>query len=146
MLGAGDVLTALARCCNPLPGDEIIGYVTRLRGVTVHRRDCINVVRASEPERLIAVEWGRDQNLYPVSVRLEAWDRVGLLRDISTIVAEEKINMIGVRTQEHNDRTTTVFLTLETTGISQLSRVLSKLEGVRGTVSVARHSDGVAVN
>lgn len=143
VLGTGDVLTALARCCHPLPGDEIIGYVTRLRGVTVHRRDCINVIRASEPERLIDVEWGRGKNLYPVNVRLEAWDRVGLLRDISTIVAEEKINMIGVRTQEHQDRTTTVFLTLETTGISQLSRVLSKLEGVRGTLSVARHADGV---
>ncbi|MSQ61905.1 MAG: bifunctional (p)ppGpp synthetase/guanosine-3',5'-bis(diphosphate) 3'-pyrophosphohydrolase, partial [Dehalococcoidia bacterium] len=142
VLGAGDVLTSLGRCCNPLPGDAIIGYVTRLRGVSVHRADCSNVLHTSEPERLLQVEWGRDGNFYPVSVRLEAWDRVGLLRDISNIVAEEKINMVGVRTQEHADRTTSVLLTLETTGIEQLTRVLNKLEGVRGTLSVSRWSEG----
>ena len=142
VLGAGDVLTSLGPCCNPLPGDAIIGYVTRLRGVSVHRVDCSNLLHASEPERLLQVEWGRDGTFYAVSVRMEAWDRVGLLRDISNIVAEEKINMVGVRTQEHTDHTTSVLLTLETTGIEQLTRVLNKLEGVRGTLSVSRWSEG----
>jgi GTP pyrophosphokinase len=141
VLGTGDLLTQLARCCNPVPGDAIIGYVTRSRGVTVHRRDCFNVVQEDERERLVEVEWGRGGQLYPVAVRIEAWDRVGLMRDISTLVAEEHVNMEGVRTQEHPDHTVSVFLTLETTGIEQLSRVLNKLESVRGVLSVRRTMD-----
>jgi GTP pyrophosphokinase len=138
VLGTGDLLTQLARCCNPVPGDEIIGYVTRSRGVTVHRRDCFNVIHEDERQRLVDVEWGRTGELYPVAVEIEAYDRVGLLRDISTIVAEEKVNMVAVRTQEHGDRTTAISLTLETEGVDQLSRLLTKLEAVRGVVSVVR--------
>jgi GTP pyrophosphokinase len=141
VLGTGDLLTQLARCCNPVPGDAIIGYVTRSRGVTVHRRDCFNVLQEDERERLVDVEWGRGGQLYPVAVHIEAWDRVGLMRDISTLVAEEHVNMGAVRTQEHPDRTVTVLLTLETTGIEQLSRVLNKLESVRGVLSVRRTMD-----
>ena len=142
VLGTGDLLTQLARCCNPVPGDPIIGYVTRSRGVTVHRRDCHNILRAEERERLVDVEWGKSGQLYPVAVRIEAWDRVGLLRDIGAMVAEEKINMAAVRTQEHDDRTASVFLTLQTTGVDQLTRLLSKLESVRGVFSVDRHIEG----
>lgn len=138
VLGTGDLLTQLARCCNPVPGDAIIGYVTRSRGVTVHRRDCLNVVQEDERERLVEVEWGRSGHQYPVAVRIEAWDRVGLMRDISTLVAEDQVNMVAVHTQEHPDRTVSVFLTLETTGVEQLSRVLIKLEAVRGVLSVRR--------
>ncbi len=138
VLGTGDLLTQLANCCSPLPGDDIIGYVTRSRGVTVHRRDCFNVLHEDERERLVEVEWGRTSELYPVAVDIEAWDRVGLLRDISTIVAEEKVNMVAVRTQERDDRTTAISLTLETQGLDQLSRLLSKLETVRGVISVSR--------
>jgi guanosine-3',5'-bis(diphosphate) 3'-pyrophosphohydrolase len=138
VLGTGDLLTQLARCCNPVPGDQIIGYVTRSRGVSVHRADCHNVLNIDEKQRLVEVEWGRTGQLYPVSVRIEAWDRVGLMRDIGTIVAEEHVNMVGVRTQEHGDQTTTVFLTLETSGIGQLTRLLAKLETVRGVMSVSR--------
>jgi GTP pyrophosphokinase len=141
VLGTGDLLTQLARCCNPVPGDAIIGYVTRSRGVTVHRSDCFNVLQEDERERLVEVEWGRGGQLYPVAVSIEAWDRVGLMRDISTLVAEEHVNMGGVRTQEHPDRTVSVFLTLETTGIEQLSRVLNKLESIRGVLSVRRTMD-----
>ena len=141
VLGTGDLLTQLARCCEPVPGDEIIGYVTRSRGVTVHRRDCFNVLHEDEPERLVEVEWGGADAFYPVAVHIEAWDRVGLLRDISTLIAEEKVNMVAVRTQEHDDRTTAISLTLETRGLDQLSRLLSKLETVRGVTSVARSMD-----
>jgi GTP pyrophosphokinase len=140
VLGTGDLLTQLARCCNPLPGDDIIGYVTRSRGVTVHRRDCFNVLHEDERERLVDVEWGRTGQLYPVAVDIEAWDRVGLLRDVSTVIAEEKVNMVAVRTQERPDRTTAISLTLETQGVDQLSRLLNKLEMVRGVISVARIS------
>ena len=138
VLGTGDVLTQIARCCTPVPGDAIIGYVTRTRGVSIHRTDCSNVVASTEPERLVAVEWGQSGQLFPVSVRVEAWDRVGLLRDLSTIAAEEKVNMTGVRTQEQPDHTTIVSITLETTGVEQLSRLLSKMEGVHAVISVSR--------
>jgi GTP pyrophosphokinase len=141
VLGTGDLLTQLARCCNPVPGDEIIGYVTRSRGVTVHRRDCYNVLHEAERQRLVDVEWGRTGDFYPVAVEIEAFDRVGLLRGISTIVAEEKVNMVAVRTQERDDRTTGISLTLETQGVDQLSRLLSKLESVRGVLSVARSTN-----
>ena len=142
VLGSGDLLTQLARCCNPVPGDLIVGYVTRSRGVTVHRSDCGNVLREDEKERLVEVEWGQRGQLYPVAVRIEAWDRVGLLRDIGSIVAEEKVNMAAVRTQEHSDHTVSVFLTLLTAGVDQLTRLLSKLEAARGVFSVDRHIEG----
>jgi GTP pyrophosphokinase len=106
--------------------------------VSVHKANCYNVLHADEKQRLVEVEWGRTGQLYPVAVRIEAWDRVGLMRDIGTVVAEEHVNMVGIHTQEHGDRTTTVFITLETTGVGQLTRLLSKLETVRGVVSVSR--------
>jgi GTP pyrophosphokinase len=138
VLGTGDLLTRLARCCNPVPGDEIIGYVTRGEGVSVHRRDCPNIAREDEPERLVEVTWGRPGHLYPVAVRIEAWDRVGLLRDITTLVAEEKVNMVGVHTQEADDGRIVIYVTLETTGVQQLTKVLSRIEGIRGVLSVGR--------
>jgi GTP pyrophosphokinase len=138
-MGVGDLLTQLGRCCNPVPGDDIVGYITRTRGVTVHRRDCHNIVHTHENERLVRVEWSTGaKQLYPVPVRVEAWDRVGLMRDISTVVSEEKVNMSYVNTQVNTDNVATVSLTLETSGIGQLSRVLSRLEGIRGVIAVTR--------
>ena len=142
VLGTGDLLTRLARCCNPVPGDKIIGYVTRGEGVSVHRRDCRNILHEDEKERLVDVEWGRRGQLYPVAVHIDAWDRVGLLRDVSTMVAEERVNMVGVRTQEGEDGHIVIFVTLETTGIEQLTRLLNKLEGIRGVLAVSRRLEG----
>jgi len=142
VLGTGDLLTRLARCCNPVPGDKILGYVTRGEGVSVHRADCRNVLNEDETERLVDVDWGRRGQLYPVAVHIDAWDRMGLLRDISTMVAEEKVNMVGVHTQEGTDGHITIFVTLETAGVEQLSRLLTKLEGIRGIVSVSRRVEG----
>jgi GTP pyrophosphokinase len=141
VLGVGNLLTTIARCCNPVPGDQIVGYVTRTRGVTVHRADCHNVLNEDERERLVEVEWGTVAKLYPVSVRIEAWDRVGLLRDITTVVTEDKVNMVGVRTNENNDGSVSILATLETTGIEQLSRLLSRIEIIRGVRSVERSLD-----
>jgi guanosine-3',5'-bis(diphosphate) 3'-pyrophosphohydrolase len=138
VLGVGNLLTTMARCCNPVPGDQIIGYVTRSRGVSVHRADCLNVLNEAERERIVEVEWGTVTRTYPVSVRIEAWDRVGLLRDITTVVTDEKVNMVGVRTIENGDGSVTITTTLETTGIEQLSRLLSRIEIVRGVRSVER--------
>ena len=141
VLGVGNLLTTMARCCNPLPGDQIVGYVTRTRGVTVHRADCHNVLNEEEHERIVEVEWGTVSKLYPVSVRVEAWDRVGLLRDITTVVTEDKVNMVGVRTIENGDGSVSILATLETSGIEQLSRLLSRIEILRGVRSVERAQD-----
>ncbi|HPL30736.1 MAG TPA: bifunctional (p)ppGpp synthetase/guanosine-3',5'-bis(diphosphate) 3'-pyrophosphohydrolase, partial [Anaerolineae bacterium] len=81
VLGVGDLYTRMASCCNPLPGEEIIGYITQGRGVTVHRRDCINIINESERERLVAVDWGDVAQVYPVKLQIDAWDRSALLRD-----------------------------------------------------------------
>jgi GTP pyrophosphokinase len=143
VLGTGDLLTQIARCCNPVPGDAIIGFVTRSRGVSVHRVDCPNVLHEDEPERLIQVSWGPQAQSYPSAVRVEAMDRVGLLRDIGQMMADERVNMTGLRTHEHNDGTTTVYATLETTGIEQLTRLLNKLEMVRGVTTASRLREGV---
>ena len=140
VLGVGDLLIRMGRCCNPLPGEEIIGYVTRTRGVTVHKRDCPNLRNEDEQERLVDVEWGQTRQLYPVRITIQAWDRVGLLRDLSTKVSEQGVNIASVITTENPDGTVTTSLTLHTTGIGQLSRVFSKVEGVRGVISATRSS------
>jgi len=143
VLGVGDLLTHLAQCCRPVPGDKIVGYVTRSRGVVIHRQDCYNVTHQDEPERLIAVEWGQVDSLYPVSIQIEAWDRVGLIRDITTVIAEEKVNIAAMSSINHADYTVTEYFTLETKGLAQLSRLLVKIEGVGGVISVTRVGDGV---
>ncbi len=138
VLGEGGMHVTLARCCLPLPGEPIIGFITRSRGVTVHRRSCHNVRQRAEPERFVECDWGPSGELYSAAVLVHAWDRVGLLRDVSTIVASEDVNMVGVRTLEGDDRTTTVHITLETLGLTQVSRLMSRLESVRGVISVSR--------
>jgi len=142
VLGTGDLLTRLSKCCNPVPGDKIIGYVTRGEGVSVHRRNCKNILNEDEKERLVDVEWGQRGQMYPVAVHIEAWDRVGLLRDVSTMVAEDKVNMVGVHTQEGTDGHITIHVTLETSGIEQLARILNRLESIRGVLSVSRRLEG----
>ena len=145
VLGMGDLVTNLARCCHPVPGDKIIGYVTRSRGVTIHRQDCYNVIHEDEKERLIGVGWESTDSLYPVKIKIEAWDRVGLISDITTIIAEEKVNIAGVSSTHHHDHTVSEFFALETTGLVQLSRLLKKIEGVKGVISISRVGDEAVV-
>ena len=119
VLGVGDLLMRMGQCCNPLPGEEIIGYVTRSRGVTVHKKDCPNLRNEDEPERLVKVDWGQTRQLYPVRITIQAWDRVGLLRDITTQVSEDGVNIASVITTENPDGTATTSLTLYTTSVGQ---------------------------
>ena len=141
VLGVGDMLAHLAQCCRPVPGDDIIGYVTRSRGVSIHRRDCYNIINEDEKERLVPVEWGESDALYPVNIHVESWDRVGLMRDVTTIVAEEKLNITAASSISHDDHTVSVYFNLGTRDLAQLSRLLGKIEGVRGVISVARVGD-----
>ena len=137
VLGVGDLLTRIARCCNPIRGDSIVGYITRSRGVTVHQDGCPNLPTQSEPERLVQVDWGKSQTLYPVRIRVEAYDRVGLLRDITSAVSEERVNIASCVSEELDDLSM-VTLTVYINGIDQLSLVFSKLESLKGVLSVAR--------
>ena len=141
VMGVGDLYTRLAACCKPVYGDEIVGYVTRGRGITVHRSDCHNMKNVDEDGRKVQVSWG-DQlaRSYPVAVRLEAWDRVGLLRDVTALVADERVNMLSVLTNVHDDRTVTVLMTVEVDSVKQLSRVLQKLEAIRDVFDVRREA------
>ncbi len=141
VLGVGDLVTHLAQCCHPVPGDRVIGYITRSRGVTIHRQDCYNVLHEDEKDRLVPVEWGKTDSLYPVRIQVEAWDRVGLMRDITTIVAEEKVNIAAVASTHHDDHTVTEGFTFETEGLAQLSRLLKKIDGVKGVISITRVGD-----
>lgn len=138
VLGVGDLMTSIAQCCNPVPGDKIIGYITRSRGVSIHRQDCQNVINEDEKERLIPVEWGQSELLYPVRIQVDAWDRVGLMRDISTVVAEEKINITSMNLTNGDGQRVSMFLTLQTKGLPQLSGILKKIDGVKGVIGVNR--------
>ena len=137
VLGVGDLLTYLAQCCHPVPGDDIIGYITRSHGITVHRKTCINVINEEEQERLINVSWGDVEDVYPVNIQVEAFDRVGLLRDITTAVAEEKINITSVNTQ-YNDDVFTMFATIEIKNMAQLNHILNRLMGLRGVINATK--------
>jgi len=137
--GERGVFTTIASCCQPVPGDAIIGYTTRGKGVTVHRADCINAVNAVEKHRLVPVDWdGQATHLYPVAIKIEAWDRTGLLRDIATVVAESKVNMSAVKVEVYDDKSAVVSTTVEIDSLSQLSRLMEKLELVRDVTTVAR--------
>jgi GTP pyrophosphokinase len=140
--GVGNLLTTTARCCKPVPNDPIVGYITRGRGVTIHRQDCGNVLRlqGDDRDRLIEVEWGAaGEDGYQVDIAIEAYDRSGLLRDITAELANEKINLVGVNTlTDKQDGMARMSLTLEIADISQLSRVLSKIAQLPNVVEARR--------
>jgi len=137
--GVGDLLTRLARCCNPVPGDSIVGYITRGKGVTVHRSDCASVANEDDKERFVPVDWGKtEQQVFPVTIRVEAWDRVGLTRDVAALLADEGLSMTAQSSVVHKDQTATVWATVEVNGLETLSRVLNRLEGIRDVFSVVR--------
>lgn len=140
--GVGNLLTRYARCCAPAPGDPIIGYITLGAGVTIHRRDCKNILKIADAKRsrLINVEWGRQQHeLYPVDISLETIDRQGLLRDILNVLSNEKINVTSVHTQSNKKNNTAhMELTIEVNSVSQLSGILNRLGQLNNVYEVRR--------
>ena len=137
--GVGNLMTTMARCCKPAPGDSIIGYITKGRGITIHRADCNNVLRQGR-ERLIDVSWNKEQETtYPVDVVVFAYDRQGLLRDITSVLTDEKINVLSMNTMtDIKDHQAKMKLTLEVSSIEQLSRLLSKLSQLSNVLDVKR--------
>jgi GTP pyrophosphokinase len=118
-----------------------VGYITRGRGVTIHRRDCPNVLDTKEPDRFIKVAWGQPRQTYPVSVRITAYDRDGLMRDVSTVVAEEHINMTSLNVQTKNSLAT-FQVTMEIADVELLSRVLARIEQLPNVIEARRWKAG----
>lgn len=140
--GLKGLLTRMARCCNPAPGDDIVGYITRGRGATIHRRECPNVLNVKEEERLVRVSWGEAKQTFPVPVRIKAYDRDGLMKDISTLLTEDGVSMNRVHV-DVNRRNMAVFdLILEVRDIGHLSRILDRVERLANVVDARRVRPG----
>ncbi len=141
VMGLNRMDHTFARCCNPMPGDPIIGYITRGRGVTIHRMDCPNALRIKDTERLIKVDWGIAQQTYPVPLQITAYDRQGLVSDISSVLSSEPVRLIdlSMTTRQHVVK---VNLVVEVPGINQLSRVLARLENLPNVIEAARVRPG----
>ncbi|MCZ7545906.1 MAG: TGS domain-containing protein [Anaerolineae bacterium] len=140
IMGTGGLLVHLARCCSPVVGEPIVGYITRGRGVTVHRADCPNVLNARERERLINVSWGEPtEQRFQVPVMINAYDRPGLLRDIAAVVADEHLSMSNVNTSAR-DNIVTFLVTMEITDLTQLGRVLYKISQIPNVIEARRRA------
>ncbi|WP_421865626.1 GTP diphosphokinase [Motiliproteus sp.] len=132
ILGVGNLLTVVANCCKPVPGDAIVGYITQGRGVSIHRQDCINALQleSSDHERMIEVSWGSEDanQAYPVDIRIDALDRHGLLRDIMVVLSNERISVISVNTRtDKKEGTARVLITFEINRLEDLGRVMDKI-------------------
>jgi GTP pyrophosphokinase len=137
--GVGDLLVRFAKCCHPIPGDPIVGFITRGKGVTVHLRSCPTVLNEREVPRLIEVEWeAAPETTYPIAIRVEGYDRTGLLNDITQVVAENKVNIVAAAVHVNPDHTAIVTATLQVASVSQLARVMSRIEGLKDVLSVQR--------
>jgi GTP pyrophosphokinase len=146
VVGVGKLLTQLARCCKPVPPDAIQGFVTRGRGVSIHRTDCRSFLNIAQrhPERLVPTEWGglgkkqmERGEVYPVDIAIDANDRQGLLRDISDVFSRDKFNVIGVNTVSRGPRAYMRF-TVEVSSVALVQRILQQVSEVEGVVSARR--------
>ena len=140
--GVGKLKTQVAKCCKPLPGDPIGGYITVGRGVTVHRQDCLTFLnlRELEPNRIIEVSWGgKQESVYPVDIEIEAYDRSGLLRDITQVLTASRSNVLALNTITNpDDNTATMTVTVEISSLEQLARLLAQIRNLSNIVDVRR--------
>ena len=143
--GVGNLLTHMAGCCKPLPGDAITGFITQGRGVSIHRADCGRLVKLQEdsPQRIIEVEWGLSPtDNYEVDVAIEAYDRQGLLRDITSLFANARLNVLSINTQTNKKRNTaTMRLRVEVPNLGALSKLLERINRLKNVVSAVRVSE-----
>lgn len=140
--GVGNLLTHMARCCQPVPGDTVIGYITVGRGVSIHRQDCPNILHASQKQRVrfLQVNWGNTiREHYLVNILIKAFDRAALLKEITALLSNEKAHVYALQTQSNKqDNTAFITLTVEIDGLNSLSRLLSKLEQVPNVFEARR--------
>ena len=140
--GIDNMLIRLSRCCTPVPGDDIVGFITKGRGVSVHREDCPNIQIEDEQERLIEVEWEHgvipEKKEYPVDIEVSAFDRPGILNEIMQIVSETKTNILAVSGRADRDKMATIHLTISISNISHLHKVVERIKQTPDIYSVQR--------
>ena len=140
--GVGRLLTHMARCCQPLPSDDVIGYITIGRGVSVHRQDCPNIVYSSDKqrERFLQVSWSSaSREHYVIDVLIKAFDRPNLLRDVTSLLSHEKAHVFALQTQlNKQENTNYITLTVEIDGLNSLSRLLSRLGQIPNVLEARR--------
>jgi GTP pyrophosphokinase len=143
--GVGDLMSTMARCCRPVPPEDILGYITLGRGVSIHKASCANLLRLREahPQRVLAVDWGRpsDERTFPVTIEIEAFDRRGLVRDISGVLADERISIETMNTRTDSaENTATVDVTAKVHGLDELSRLLARFATLPNVITARRRS------
>ena len=139
VIGEQDLLTKIGRCCNPIHGDEIIGYLTRNQDVTVHKTTCNNAKYSLKPEKIVDVNWGEYTTTYSARLIVNAYDRVGLIRDITMVVSSEGVNIHKITSSENEgSNAVNIAMTVYTRGVQQLSKLFSRLEAIPGIESVIR--------
>lgn len=141
--GVGNLMTSIAKCCNPVPGDLVIGFITRGRGVAVHRSDCknLNQFKSDQDPRLVEIEWGDQANSYEVDLKVEAFDRKGLLKDLSTTLSNLHVQVINIQNETNAALGETHYkFRLSVESLEQLSTIHSKLAAIPNVFSVERHS------
>jgi GTP pyrophosphokinase len=141
--GVGDLLSSFARCCRPVPPEPIAGYITLGRGVSIHRANCPNLIRLrdTQPQRVLVVDWGRpsEDRTFPVAVAITAFDRRGLVRDISAVLADEHVNIQAMTTvTDEVENVATLDVTVAVHGLDELSRLLSRISGLPNVISARR--------
>jgi GTP pyrophosphokinase len=137
--GVDEILGKRARCCNPVPGDDVIGFVTRGRGIMIHRRDCGHVTETPEPERLVEIDWGPDAGeRHTVDVEIRAHDRPGLLRDLSNLVSTAGVNITSARAEGNKGGFGWVRLSLELSSAEQVVKILQRIAHHRDVLEVRR--------
>lgn len=141
VVGLKGLLSSMARCCNPMPGDQIVGYITRGRGATIHRQDCPNILRRKDKERLLQVGWGKAERTFPVHITVKAYDRQGLMGDISTLLQNEGVNIADVSVN-FNRSVADLKLVVEVRDLAQLSRVLTRIESLPNVLEAQRTKPG----
>lgn len=146
VLGVGNLKTSMANCCHPVPGEPIVGFITQGRGVTVHRQDCPNILqlRLDEPQRIIEVEWGeRARTQYPVDIEIQAWDRSGLLRDVTGVLSNDRVNVLSVNTlTDTDDGIARMTITVEVDGLETLGRLFARIQQLSNVIEVRRLRSG----
>jgi GTP pyrophosphokinase len=141
--GVGDLLSTIARCCRPVPPEEILGYITIGRGVSIHRATCANLLRLRQvnPERVLTVDWGRpsEERTFPVSIVIDAYDRRGLVRDISGVLSDEHISIEAMNTVTNAaENTAAVDVTVKVHGLEELSRLLARFSSLPNVIRARR--------
>lgn len=141
VVGLKGMLSSMARCCNPMPGDQIVGYITRGRGATIHRQDCPNILNTEDRDRLLQVGWGHMERTYPVPIKIKAYDRQGLTSDITTLLTGEGVNILNIAVTV-NKSLAELRLIVEVKDLTHLSRILTRVENVPNVLEAVRTNPG----